>query len=155
MLDLTSYLQWRNTEFGMEHISQNRPAYMTPQVKLVELPPIKEVKSATTPNSRVINTTELRQQTIEQDTFDVVTDSFDREITDAELLVKLKVERSRLAMVFSRPLYAIAHNATLVEIATIKPTTKQEYLSIKNIGEKSYEAYGRDFISVVLEHIEG
>ncbi len=37
------------------------------------------------------------------------------------------------------PPYCICSNITLVQIATFKPKTKDEYLSIYGIGKKWYE----------------
>ncbi len=154
MLNLNAYLQWRNQEFGAEDISQSKPAYATTSSQPIDLPKITVQKIPTIRKNSEINTTNFRSQRIKRETFNVVTDSFQQEITDTELLVKLKEERTRLAKIHNMPLYIIAHNSTLVDIATTKPTTKQEYLSIKNIGEKSYEAYGRNFIAVVMEYIK-
>ncbi len=72
-----------------------------------------------------------------------------------ELLRKLKAGRARIAKNENKPLYMVALNAELVEMATNKPTTKEELIALKNIGERKYEASGRYFIAIILEHLQG
>ena len=45
-------------------------------------------------------------------------------------------------------------NDTLVLLATDKPTTREEFIRIKGIGNRKYERFGERFIAVIKEYTE-
>ena len=57
--------------------------------------------------------------------------------------------RKRLADEKGLPAYIVFGNATLVEMATLKPQTKEEMLEVKGVGEKKYETYGHLFLEAI------
>ena len=59
--------------------------------------------------------------------------------------------RKRLADEKGLPAYIVFGNATLVEMATLKPQTKEDMLEVKGVGEKKYETYGHIFLEAIRE----
>lgn len=57
--------------------------------------------------------------------------------------------RKELAQELGVPPYVIFHDATLMEMMELKPTTKQGLLHISGIGESKLEKYGAQFIEVI------
>ncbi len=60
--------------------------------------------------------------------------------------------RRELAQEAGLPPYVIFHDATLREIATVKPQTLSAMGNINGIGERKLEAYGQAFLNVVREY---
>ena len=48
--------------------------------------------------------------------------------------------------------YWIFNNATLVDLATRMPITREELLSISGIGEKKVEMYGDEIVRIIQGH---
>lgn len=71
--------------------------------------------------------------------------------TDKVLFNKLKEKRAELARLADLPAYCIISNDATVGLATYKPTTKNEFINIKGLGEKKYEKYGEIFIGLINE----
>jgi ATP-dependent DNA helicase RecQ len=71
-----------------------------------------------------------------------------------DLFEDLKILRKNLALEKKVPPYIIFTDASLREMATYLPNTKQFFLNIKGVGQKKYESYGKVFISVINEFIE-
>lgn len=96
----------------------------------------------------------------EQDTYvlqrkgdlDVFIDSDGTIITDIDLLQKLKTIRFALATKYAEPAYWVATNAELARLATYMPTTREEYTSIRGLGERKYEKYGELIIAEIIKH---
>lgn len=72
-------------------------------------------------------------------------------VADDALLSKLKLWRLARASAEGVPPYVIAHNTHLEEIATHKPTTKQQLQGLKGFGPRKVENYGDDIMRVVSE----
>ena len=51
-------------------------------------------------------------------------------------------------------LFMILHNKTLEDIATIKPKTKEELISIKGISDKKFDKYGEVILKIVENNQE-
>ncbi|MBQ1967763.1 MAG: HRDC domain-containing protein, partial [Clostridia bacterium] len=71
---------------------------------------------------------------------------------DLRLLTKLKILRKDLATKGSVPAFIIFTDATLIAIATIKPTSKQEFLKIAGVSERKFDKYGPVFVKLICEH---
>ena len=71
---------------------------------------------------------------------------------DLELFGALKAWRSKQAKTQSLPAYMVLADATLKYIAAMKPESTAKLSSIKGIGAKKLESYGRPLIDVVKEH---
>ena len=49
--------------------------------------------------------------------------------------------------------YMVLHDSVLKEMATEMPTTKEEMIRIRGIGDRKYEEYGEIFINVIRTHL--
>ncbi|GAB6106667.1 DNA helicase RecQ [Fusibacter bizertensis] len=64
-------------------------------------------------------------------------------------LAKLRVQ---IAQSKNVPLFVVFANSVLSDMATYLPTSREEFLNIKGIGEKKYEIYGEAFISSIISY---
>ncbi|MBR2884535.1 MAG: HRDC domain-containing protein [Clostridia bacterium] len=90
---------------------------------------------------------------IQNDEFNTLISTNNTAITDKKLLHKLRYLRDKLAKEENLPKYFIMNNSTLTSLATERPTTKSEFMSIKGIGEHKYSKYGKIFIKVISDHL--
>ncbi|EKC49440.1 protein containing Helicase and RNase D, partial [human gut metagenome] len=81
-------------------------------------------------------------------------DSEGKVLTDMVLLAKLRKLRMEVARQNHLPTYCIFHNNVLAMLATDKPTTREEFLSIRGVGERSYNRFGDLFIQAIGEYIK-
>jgi ATP-dependent DNA helicase RecQ len=68
---------------------------------------------------------------------------------DQSLLKALKALRRRLADQQMVPPYVVFSDATLVEMASRKPSDRHELLSINGVGEKKLDRYGQMFLACI------
>lgn len=88
-------------------------------------------------------------RTIKSGDFDVIVDNVGNIITDIDMLKNLRNIRAEIASQNKLPLYCICSNKTLVQLATYKPKTKEEFLKIKGVGARWYDNYARYFTAVI------
>ena len=72
--------------------------------------------------------------------------------SDAGLLDELKTLRRSLANERKVPAYVIFSDATLIEIASRRPRTEAELLTVTGVGTAKLERYGEAFLAVVAKH---
>ncbi len=70
---------------------------------------------------------------------------------DETLLEQLFVLRKRLAGKQKIPAYMVFSDATLREVCAQKPTSIEEFLNVKGVGEVKAERYGSAFVTMVRE----
>ena len=75
-------------------------------------------------------------------------------ITDIKLLERLNNVRKNRAQELDLPSYCIASNYILVQLATKKPSTMEEFLSIKGVGKQWYKNHGEIFLKEILDHLK-
>jgi len=68
------------------------------------------------------------------------------------LFKELSALRLELAKRQDLPSYCIFHNATLEEMARLKPMTKSDLLEISGVGAAKLEKYGQKFIDAIIRH---
>ena len=73
---------------------------------------------------------------------------------DLRLLTKLKILRKDLATKSSVPAFIIFTDATLVVLATNKPTDAASFMKVPGISERKYEKYGAVFLKLINEHLK-
>ncbi|MGE5622712.1 MAG: DNA helicase RecQ [Bacillota bacterium] len=75
------------------------------------------------------------------------------ELSAAEQAIfdKLRWWRVETARKHNVPAYVIFHDATMREIAKIKPASLDELRSISGVGEKKLETYGEEIVSLIAE----
>ena len=71
----------------------------------------------------------------------------DRDLFDQLRAVRLEIARSR-----NVPPYVIFHDATLREMARIRPTSIDALLSVKGIGARKADDLGEIFLSAIRGH---
>ncbi len=65
------------------------------------------------------------------------------------LFERLRAVRRALADKAGVPPYVICQDAALIEIAALKPSTPEQLLDVKGMGEKRVQKYGRHFLDAV------
>ncbi len=73
---------------------------------------------------------------------------------DEGLFEKLRELRYEISQEKGMAPFMVFHDSTLREMAAYLPRDKEAMLGIKGIGEKKYETYGQDFISIIDEYSE-
>mgnify|MGYP000114921702 CR=1 FL=1 len=68
---------------------------------------------------------------------------------DDDLFESLRVKRSELASELGVPAYLIFSDKTLKHLANDKPYDKSSMLEVNGVGEKKYEQFGEEFLSVI------
>ena len=66
-----------------------------------------------------------------------------------DLLASLRDVRKQLATQRGKPLYVIASNRTLEDMARIRPTTKRAMLAVHGMGETRWKLYGESFMAAI------
>jgi len=74
---------------------------------------------------------------------------------DSLLFEELRALRKRLADEQGVPPYVIFHDATLREMAQLKPATPRELLGLTGVGESKLERYGSEFLATLNGEIDG
>ncbi|MGY6502249.1 MAG: ATP-dependent helicase [Acidimicrobiales bacterium] len=72
---------------------------------------------------------------------------------DAEVFEALRAWRSTKAKAVSVPAYVIFSDATLVAIASAKPRSRRDLVSLPGIGPVKAERHGPDVLDVIAEHL--
>ena len=75
-------------------------------------------------------------------------------LTDVELLKRLQSLRKKIGDEKDIPYYCVAWDRVLVQLATKKPTTREEFLSIKGIRDRWFDNNGQAFMKEIRDHLE-
>lgn len=161
MLNRDHYLMWRKDEFGLEDHSVDKPSYFKPETAEKEempaspemLPAKKKEKPAQERENRM-NLVTYSVQEINTEKYPIATNQEGTPLTDMELLARLRALRQRIAEEKNIPTYWIFQNNVLVQLATDRPTTREEFMEVKGVGEKRYQLYGNDFIAEIRKYME-
>jgi ATP-dependent DNA helicase RecQ len=71
---------------------------------------------------------------------------------DTELWDALRARRKALADEQGVPPYVIFHDATLMEMVRLRPTSADQLLDVSGVGAAKLERYGAFFLEVIREH---
>lgn len=71
---------------------------------------------------------------------------------DKQLFIKLRTLRKELADAEDIAPYIVFSDATLSEMARMKPVSTQEFLAINGVGDTKLARYGKEFIELISEH---
>lgn len=153
MLSAGQYEFWLNNTFGTEDLSEHKPAYFTPKSK-TSAPKMQKTKVIVGNTRSTINTTSYKEIIIENEVFRVVVDSEGNTLTDITLLEQLRAMRHRVAVEKELPSYYLLHNNILVLIATDKPTTREELMSISGFGIHKWEIWGDYILAIVANYLK-
>jgi ATP-dependent DNA helicase RecQ len=73
---------------------------------------------------------------------------------DDALFEKLRVWRQAAAREHNVPAYVIFHDATLAQIAQLRPGTLEQLGTVSGVGARKLEAYGAGILTVVNASLE-
>ncbi len=68
---------------------------------------------------------------------------------DRPLFEALRERRRELAEQQNLPAYVIFHDATLAQMAQLRPQTSAELLDISGVGQAKLDRYGEQFLAVI------
>jgi len=72
---------------------------------------------------------------------------------DNDLFELLRTHRWKIANAHGIEPFQVFHNRTLEEMATTKPTTHSEFLSVSGVGPVKLEQYGDSFLKVIRDYL--
>ena len=70
---------------------------------------------------------------------------------DGGLLAVLKALRFRLAQEAGVPAYVVFSNATLSDMAALRPLDMEEFLRVSGVGKVKAERYGAAFLAAIRD----
>lgn len=70
---------------------------------------------------------------------------------DATLLARLKSCRAALARELGKPAYIVFSDATLIDMAGKRPTSRAQMLEVSGVGEVKYDRFGAAFLEVLAD----
>lgn len=161
LLNREHYRVWKNDDFGTIDPSKDKPGFLKNQASEISeqkasvMKPIKRtnIVQAEKQTPRV-NTTGYSERIVESEGFKVLVDAQGNLLTDMDLLARLHALRTAIAQEQRLPAYCIMNNDSLALLATEKPTTREEFIGIKGIGERKYERFGERFVREIRNYIE-
>ena len=71
---------------------------------------------------------------------------------DKSLFESLRKLRTQIAAEKGLPAYIVFGDATLRDMARIKPTTPEEFLTVKGVGQKKLTQYAPQFLTIIINH---
>ena len=69
--------------------------------------------------------------------------------SDLDAFSRLKIWRSDMSRKLNLPAYIIMHDKTLMEIASVKPSSLEGLRVISGIGPAKLERYGKEIIEII------
>ena len=73
---------------------------------------------------------------------------------DSTLFEHLRALRKKLAFANHVPPFVVFSDATLTQMATLYPTTKDDLLAISGVGSVKFERYGKEFMSCISNYLK-
>jgi len=70
---------------------------------------------------------------------------------DNMLLGRLKAKRMELSRALGKPAYVVFSDATLIDMASKRPSSREEMLEVSGVGAVKFERFGEEFLSVIKE----
>lgn len=80
--------------------------------------------------------------------------SFSTLLFDSILFEHLRTLRKKLALTSHVPPFVIFSDATLTQMATLYPTTKDDFLAISGVGSVKFERYGNEFMDCISSYLQ-
>jgi ATP-dependent DNA helicase RecQ len=73
--------------------------------------------------------------------------------SEQEIFEKLRWWRVETARAHGVPAYVVFQDATLREIAKVKPTSLDQLRGVSGVGEKKLNSYGDDIVAIISEMV--
>ena len=150
------YPYWDNSEFGVEDLSVSRPSYSehksadSENISAPEM--IQKDTTVKKGHANIVYVTTTTTLTIDGVEFELLADAEGRILTDINLLKQLRNLRIQIAKQFNTTELIAIPNNSLAELATRRPTTKEELLRITGLGEKRINRFGDQIIQIIKRH---
>lgn len=154
IMNIGQYELWLNDSFGVEDTSEQKPSYFVPKSSPMNLKKQKYSITIGKMGGATINTTTYKEVIIENEVFRIIVDSNGNILTDMELLSLLCTMRTRVAIDKKLPSYYLLHNNILVLIATDKPTTREELMSVSGFGIRKWEVWGDEILKNISNYLK-
>lgn len=77
-----------------------------------------------------------------------------KQLVEEGLLIRLKKLRKEISQRENLPPYVVFHDATLNEMSVKLPCSEEKFKEIKGVGDRKYQRYGEEFISIIREFVE-
>ncbi|MFH1194962.1 MAG: DNA helicase RecQ [bacterium] len=77
------------------------------------------------------------------------------QLQDNELFELLRMKRREIADEYNIPPYVIFSDKSLIQMATLLPQTKSDFLKISGVGSAKLERYGNVFINIIKKYCTG
>lgn len=90
-----------------------------------------------------------QKNTVKHGDFDIIIDEDGVVLTDIKLLETLRQVRKQISAQKAIAPFMVCSNKTLVQLATFKPNTREEFLKIKGIRDRWYESYAHLFMESI------
>ena len=139
------YKRWLTMGFE-DDLSADKPLYQKEiPTQMLQIKSTDE-KSVTSERKKA----EVHKTTlIGKDNFNVVADDEGNIITDMELLTALRALRFDIAKEKEIAPYKVINNQKLVSLATYRPETREEFISLYGFSETTYNEYGLRFLETI------
>ncbi|MCL4127642.1 UNVERIFIED_CONTAM: hypothetical protein GTU68_052951 [Idotea baltica] len=106
------------------------------------------------PKSKDVIYGQLRVELIKEESLRDAQQSYEETNSNKELLTLLKVKRTEIAKNKNIPPYLVFSDATLLELSTYLPISKEHLERISGFGEVKIQAYGEPFLSVISAYMQ-
>ena len=151
MMSRDYYLKWINDAIGVEDPSVGKYEYQRTE-KVTQLPKMTDIDKPAVSRTRAkssVNTTVTQVYSVGNEAFDVVCDVSGNILTDVRLLQTLNAWRQAKVKENNRSPYIILSNASIVDLATRRPMTREELLGITGVGEKKVADFGDELLRLI------
>lgn len=91
----------------------------------------------------------VEENVVNHGDFEILVDEDGVILTDINLLESLRKIRKQISVQKSIAPFMVCSNKTLVQLATFKPQTREEFLQIKGIRDRWYENYAHLFVEEI------
>lgn len=146
------YKRWSSDLFE-DDLSIDKPSYRKDiEIEVPHIKPSKSTPIVAERKQAEVHSTTYSKIVLGKDEFYIVTDDDGNEITNMELLTELRALRFDIAKEKSIAPYKIINNKVLVSLATYRPTTKEEFITLYGLGEITYSEYGARFIKAIKDY---
>ncbi len=146
------YKRWSSDLFE-DDLSIDKPSYRKDiEIEVPHIKPSKSTPIVAERKQAEVHSTTYSKIVLGKDEFYIVTDDDGNEITNMELLTELRALRFDIAKEKSIAPYKIINNKVLVGLATYRPTTKEEFITLYGLGEITYSEYGARFIKAIKDY---
>jgi len=138
----------------MDHLEMNGYIFTDPEYSTVHL--AEKAREVLFGGSKVMLPVRESMEQTETKTEEKKTEQEKKPIMsscDNDLLVLLKECRTKLAKLAGVPAYIVFSDASLVDMATKKPTNIDKFMLVSGVGDVKAARFGKQFLKVINEHL--